>query len=210
MSSSLLSSQVTPVTRTACLLAATCRAPRLSSPTTTPSRPPWTDTERGWPTWACQDPPASSTAPPTLLTQVSPFKKLYLHKPHPSERQSAWIETEHTSLFIILGNKNETESAKGSISVKVWMLNLCWVFKHKEFVCEAFHDERYGWSWSGELRRRFVCVFVAEASEVFEMKFEVKTVRYFSYFWGNFLSLLENNCKDTTGNSLQFSVDILS
>lgn len=120
MSSSLSSSQVTPVTRTVCLLAATCRAPRLSSPTTTPSRPPWTDTEQGWPTWACPDPPASSTAPPTLLTQVSPFKKLYLHKPHPSERQSAWMEREHTSLFIILGNKNETESAKGSILVKVW------------------------------------------------------------------------------------------
>lgn len=55
-----------------------------------------------------------------------------------------------------------------------------------------------------------MCVFVAEASEVFEMKFEVKTVQYFSYFWDNFLSLLENDCKDTTGNSLQFSVDILS
>ncbi|KAG7231794.1 hypothetical protein INR49_010375 [Caranx melampygus] len=31
---------VTPVTPTVCLLVATCRAPHLNSPTTTPSRPP--------------------------------------------------------------------------------------------------------------------------------------------------------------------------
>lgn len=68
--------QVIHVTPTACLLVAMCRAPRLSSPTTTPSPPPWTATEPlAWPTSACLVHPASSMDPlPTRPTQVSEHK----------------------------------------------------------------------------------------------------------------------------------------
>ena len=122
------SSQVTPVTRTACLLAATCRAPRLSSPTTTPSRPPWTDTERGWPTWVSPGPPASSTAPPTLLTQVSRFKLSHLDQSSSiweaeSGTESGWTHNpKHTALVIIQGNNVMLWISSWSSWNRLWKL----------------------------------------------------------------------------------------